>query len=950
MAEVTVRQFAEVVGIPIERLITQLGEAGLSAKQADDNINDEEKLQLLAHLRQLHGKEAEETETAEPTKVTLQRKTLSEIRVPNAQGKTTTVSVEVRKKKTYVKRGAMMGVENQRLSRLIERDRMEATQQELEEKIRQQQLESVATAQVQREAEEEKRRIEEAVMRMQQEAEAVAQANREKEEQEAKQAIIKQQATKTEHKQATEKSKTPTNNVAKAVPNTSESTPTPKEKPKTRARDNTEKKCAVVVNEKSKLSPSLSKREVRTAKTEEEKVGGKTYIKPPKTAPIAQQGTKPSPNKDRAKPAKESKSTGKETKTGKSYTQGQGQGRAVKYDTQDGQNNRRRKRSKRLINKPPELPHAFQKPTAPVVREVTLAETITVAELAQKMSIKATELIKTMMKMGIIATINQVIDQETAAIVVEEMGHIPKLLQENEIESSLIHAGERIGERKSRAPVVTIMGHVDHGKTSLLDHIRVTRVAAGEVGGITQHIGAYRVDTPRGTVCFLDTPGHAAFTAMRARGAKVTDIVVLVVAADDGVMPQTLEAIQHAKAAGVSIVVAINKIDKPNADPERVKQELVAREVVPEEWGGNTMFVNVSAKSGVGIDELLEAILLQAEVMELTAVTEGPATGIVIESRLDRGRGAVATLLIQSGTLHKGDVLLVGQEFGRVRAMLNEKGAMLEEAGPSVPVEVLGLAGVPSAGDEAFVVPDERKAREIALFRQGKFREVKLARQQAPKLEDMFSQMQANQLESTLNIVLKADVNGSAEALQDALTALSTHEVKVNIVASGVGGINESDVNLAVASEAIVIGFNVRADVGAKRVISEAGVDLRYYSVIYEAIDDIKLAVNGLLKPEIKEEIIGMAEVRDVFRSPKLGAIAGCLVIDGVVKRNNPIRVLRDNIVIFEGDLESLRRFKDDVSEVKAGTECGIGVRNYNDVKIGDQIEVYERKTIKRVS
>jgi translation initiation factor IF-2 len=949
MAEVTVRQFAEVVGIPIERLIAQLGEAGLSAKQADDPINDEEKLQLLAHLRQVHGKEAEETETVEPTKVTLQRKTLSEIRVPNAQGRTTTVSVEVRKKKTYVKRGAMMGVENQRLSQLIERERIEATQREIEEKIQQQQLESVATAQVQREAEEEKRRIE-AIIQSQQEIEAVAQAKREKEEQEAKQAIIKQQALKSESKSAssvTDKAKVPSV-AAKPTPSITESTPEPKEKPKSKAKIGSEKKCAVVINEKTKLSPSLSKREVREAKTEEGTVGGKSYVKPPKSVPpksvpVAQQNAKPP--KDKAKIPKETKSV-KETKVGRGNVQSQG--KAARYDSQETQNNitRRRKRSKRVPNKLPEVQHGFQKPTVPIVREVTLPETITVAELAQKMSVKAAELIKTMMRMGIIATINQVIDQETAAIVVEEMRHIPKLLRENEIEAGLIHAGEQAGERVSRAPVVTIMGHVDHGKTSLLDHIRVTRVAAGEVGGITQHIGAYRVDTPKGAVCFLDTPGHAAFTAMRARGAKVTDIVVLVVAADDGVMPQTLEAIQHAKAAGVSIVVAINKIDKPNTDPERVKQELVAREVVPEEWGGNTMFVNVSAKTGVGIDELLEAILLQAEVMELTAVTDGTATGIVIESRLDKGRGAVATLLIQSGTLHKGDVLLVGQEFGRVRAMLNEKGALIEEAGPSVPVEVLGLAGVPSAGDEAFVVPDERKAREIALFRQGKFREVKLARQQTPKLEDMFSQV--DQSESTLNIVLKADVNGSAEALQDALTALSNNEVKVNIVTSGVGGINESDVNLAVASEAIVIGFNVRADAGAKRVINEAGIDLRYYGVIYEAIDDIKQAINGLLKPEIKEEIIGMAEVRDIFRSPKLGAIAGCLVIDGVVKRHSPIRVLRDNIVIYEGELESLRRFKDDVNEVKAGTECGIGVRNYNDVKVGDQIEVYERKTVKR--
>jgi len=491
------------------------------------------------------------------------------------------------------------------------------------------------------------------------------------------------------------------------------------------------------------------------------------------------------------------------------------------------------------------------------------------------------------------------------------------------------------------------MGHVDHGKTSLLDYIRVTKVAAGEAGGITQHIGAYHVDTPKGTISFLDTPGHAAFTAMRARGAKVTDIVVLVVAADDGVMPQTIEAIQHAKAASVPIVVAINKIDKHGADPERVKQELVAQEVVPEEWGGDTMFVQVSAKTGEGIDELLDSILLQAEVLELTTVAEGLATGVIIESRLDKGRGAVATLLVQSGTLHKGNVLLAGKEYGRVRAMLDENGKPIEKAGPSIPIEVLGLSSVPSAGDEAVAVPDERKAREIALFRQGKYRQVKLAHQQAAKLENMFSQMQAGQV-NTLKIVLKADVNGSAEALNDALLKLSNDEVKVKIVASGVGGINESDVNLAVASSAILIGFNVRADAGAKRLINDEEVDLHYYSVIYEAIDEVKQALSGMLAPEIKEEIIGLAEVRQVFRSPKFGAVAGCLVVDGIVKRNNPIRVLRDNVVIFEGELESLRRFKEDVLEVKAGTECGIGVKNYNDVKTGDQIEIYEKTTVAR--
>jgi translation initiation factor IF-2 len=581
------------------------------------------------------------------------------------------------------------------------------------------------------------------------------------------------------------------------------------------------------------------------------------------------------------------------------------------------------------------------------VREVSLPETLTVAELAQKMSVKSSDLIKTMMKMGSMVTINQVIDQDTAAIVVDEMGHIPKLLKDNEIESGLIQAGQQAGERVPRAPVVTIMGHVDHGKTSLLDYIRRTKVAAGEAGGITQHIGAYHVDTPKGTICFLDTPGHAAFTEMRARGAKATDIVVLVVAADDGVMPQTIEAIQHAKAAEVPLVVVVNKIDKPEAEPERVKQELVAKEVVPDEWGGDTMFVHVSAKTGEGIDELLDSILLQAEVLELTTVAVGLATGVIIESRLDKGRGVVATMLVQSGSLKKGDILLAGKEYGRVRAMLDENGKPIKEAGPSIPVEVLGLSGVPSAGDEAVVVPDERKAREIALFRQGKYREVRLARQQAAKLENMFSQFKTGQLNS-LNIVLKADVDGSAEALRDALIKLSGDEVKVNIVASSVGGISESDVNLAVASNAILIGFNVRANANAKRLINEENVDLHYYSVIYEAIDEVKQAISGMLAPEIKEEIIGLAEVREVFRSPKFGLVAGCLVVDGVVKRHSPIRVLRDNVVIFEGELDSLRRFKDDVLEVKAGIECGIGVKNYSDVKVNDQIEIYEKRTVAR--
>ncbi|MBS0357998.1 MAG: translation initiation factor IF-2 [Proteobacteria bacterium] len=591
--------------------------------------------------------------------------------------------------------------------------------------------------------------------------------------------------------------------------------------------------------------------------------------------------------------------------------------------------------------------HVFEKPTAPIIHEVLIPETITVGTLAKKMSVKVSEVIKTLMKLGAMATINQVIDQDTAMIVVEEMGHTAKAQKENTVEEELARELEQSGEKIKRAPVVTIMGHVDHGKTSLLDYIRRTKVAAGEAGGITQHIGAYHVETDKGIITFLDTPGHAAFTAMRARGAKVTDIVILVVAADDGVKPQTIEAIQHAKAAKVPIIVAVNKIDKPGAEPEKVKTELANYEVIPEEWGGESMFLNISAKQGIGIDELLDSILVQAEVLELQAIEKGPARGVVIESRLDKGRGPVATILVQSGTLNKGDILLAGLEYGRVRALVDEKGHSVLSAGPSIPVEVLGLSGVPGAGQDAVVVKDESKAREIALFRQGKFREVKLAKQKKSSVETMFEQIGDTEVKK-LNVVLKADVQGSAEALADALKKLSTDEVKVEIIVSGVGGITESDVNLAIASKATVIGFNVRADAAAKRIIEQEGINLRYYSVIYDVVDDIKQALTGLLSPEFKEQIVGIAEVRDVFRSPKLGAIAGCMVTEGVVKRNNPIRVLRDNVVIYEGALESLRRFKDDASEVRQGMECGIGVKNYNDVKVGDLIEVYETVEVKR--
>ena len=594
------------------------------------------------------------------------------------------------------------------------------------------------------------------------------------------------------------------------------------------------------------------------------------------------------------------------------------------------------------------LQQAFTKPVQAVKTDVVIGETITVAELANKMATKATEIIKAMMKMGEMVTINQVLDQETAQLVAEELGHKVILRNENELEEEVLGDRDVNAEKVTRAPVVTIMGHVDHGKTSLLDYIRKAKVAAGEAGGITQHIGAYHVEMDDGKmITFLDTPGHAAFTSMRARGAKATDIVVLVVAADDGVMPQTIEAIQHAKAAGAPLVVAVNKIDKPEANPDRVEQELLQHEVISEKFGGDVQFVLVSAKKGMGIDDLLDAILLQSEVLELTAVKDGMASGVVIESYLDKGRGPVATILVQSGTLHKGDIVLCGFEYGRVRAMRDENGQEINEAGPSIPVEVLGLSGVPAAGDEATVVRDEKKAREVALHRQGKFREVKLARQQKAKLENMFSNMTEGDV-AELNIIVKADVQGSVEAIIQSLQELSTDEVKVKVVGSGVGGISETDATLAAASNAIMVGFNVRADASARRIIEAENIDLRYYSIIYELLNDVKAAMSGMLQPEFKQEIIGLAEVRDVFKHPKFGAIAGCMVTEGIVKRNNPIRVLRDNVVIFEGELESLRRFKDDVSEVRNGMECGIGVKNYNDVKVGDQIEVFEVVEIKR--
>jgi len=641
-----------------------------------------------------------------------------------------------------------------------------------------------------------------------------------------------------------------------------------------------------------------------------------------------------------AKPEGEAKDKKAPKKEKGSWTDDQQKKRGIKVRGDTGGDGWRGKKSGGK-HKTDDTQHQFVAPTEPVVHEVTIPETITVAELAHKMSVKAAEVIKTLMKMGSMVTINQVLDQETAMIVVEEMGHIAKAAALDTPESFLEEGAAVEAAAVHRAPVVTVMGHVDHGKTSLLDFIRRAKVAAGEAGGITQHIGAYHVETPRGMITFLDTPGHEAFTAMRARGAKATDLVILVVAADDGVMPQTKEAISHAKAAGVPIIVAMNKIDKPEANPERIRQELANHEVVPEDWGGDAMFVDVSAKTGQGIDNLLDAILLQAEVLELTAPKDAPAKGIIIESRLDKGRGPVATLLVQSGTLKRGDILLAGQAYGRVRAMLDENGHPINEAGPSIPVEIQGLSDVPNAGDDALGLPDEKKAREIALFRQGKYRDVKLAKQQAAKLENMFEQMAEGEIKQ-LPLIIKADVQGSYEGLTHALTRLSTGEVKVNVIHSGVGGITESDVNLALASNAVIIGFNVRADANARKLAESSGVDIRYYNIIYEAVDEVKAAMSGLLSPEKKENFLGQVEIRQVFQVPKVGAVAGCMVLSGLVKRGSRVRLLRDNVVLFDGELDSLKRFKDDVREVKEGFECGLSLKNYNDIKEGDQLEVYE--------
>jgi translation initiation factor IF-2 len=882
MTEVSIKQLATDVGTNEDKLIQQFADAGIK-KSLTDSVTQEEKTKLLEHLKLQHGEESS------PSRMTLKRTTKSTLSVAGTGGKSRAVQVEVRKKKTYVKRSAVE----------------EQAKQEAEEKAR---LEAEESARVEAEAnskkaaeEKAKRDAEEKAKREEKAAAAAAAAAK------AKEAEKQSDAEKSPEQLAAEKE-------AADILRKQEEAAIAK------AEAEAEKKA----EEAKKLAEENAARwaeEEKARKKREESADYHTTTSTYARAAEDEQEQKAEAPRRKKRKAKQN----------------------------DDNNNRRggRKGNKRQVATPSAMQHGFNKPAQPVEREVRIGETISVGELANKMAIKATEVIKAMMKMGAMATINQVIDQETATLVAEELGHKVVLVKENALEEQVMQEAESTGEKTNRAPVVTIMGHVDHGKTSLLDYIRRAKVADGEAGGITQHIGAYHVETNGNMITFLDTPGHAAFTSMRARGAKATDIVVLVVAADDGVMPQTVEAIQHARAAGVPLVVAVNKMDKEGADPDRVKNELSQHEVIPEDWGGDIQFVHVSAKSGDGIDDLLEAIVLQSDVLELTASHVGAASGVVIESRLDKGRGPIASILVQHGQLQKGDIILCGLEYGRIRAMKDENGKDIDTAGPSIPVEILGLSGVPQAGDEATVVRDEKKAREVALYRQGKFRDVKLARQQKSKLENMFANMEEGEVQE-LNIVLKSDVQGSLEAIADSLSKLSTDEVKVNIIGRGVGGITETDATLAAASNAIVLGFNVRADATARRIIETESVDLHYYSVIYDLIDEVKSAMTGLLAPEFKQQIMGLAEVRDVFKSPKLGAIAGCMVLEGQVKRSNPIRVLRENVVIYEGELESLRRFKDDVNEVRNGMECGIGVKNYNDVRAGDQIEVFEIVEVKR--
>ena len=862
MSEVTVRTLAKLVGTPVDKLLEQLAEAGMSFSGPDQVVTPTEKMKLLGFLRRTHGKSEASTEDAAPRQITLKRRKVEELTVAAGKSKTT-VNVEVRQKRTYVKRSLVEGEST------IDAEREDAVRK-LEESRRQQEAEEA-----QRQEADRKRQEDEARRR-----EAEEQERREREAEEARRRA-QDDATR----------------VRPAAPVVAAPPPAPPVRPAEPARPRDDRHRPAPRGREGGNEPGGNR------------FAGQLHLS----------------ESDRARRTARRKPGGKPT--------GRGQDRGGGRMQQGGQGGQ----------------HGFSRPTAPVVREVEIGDGITVSDLAQKLAVKGAEVVKTLFKMGMMVTINQTLDHDTAVLAVEEMGHTAVRATEKDAELALIaHAEADQGLLETRPPVVTIMGHVDHGKTSTLDYIRRTKVASGEAGGITQHIGAYHVETPKGVISFLDTPGHAAFTSMRARGAKLTDIVVLVVAADDGVKPQTIEAIKHAKAANVPVVVAINKMDKSDANPDRVKQDLIAHELVAEEYGGDVQMVPISAKTGMGIDALLESILLQSEVLELKAVRDGRASGTVVESSLDKGRGPVATVLVQQGTLRKGDYLVCGVQYGRVRALFDEAGQQVGEAGPSIPVVVLGLSGVPDAGDDFVVVEDERLAKDVAQQREAKRRESRLVKQASNRMEDIMAQMGQGNEQQVLNLVVKADVQGSVEALRESLTGLSNDMIRINVVSSGVGGITESDATLAAASKAVVIGFNVRADASARKIIERDGIDLRYFSIIYDVIDQVKQVASGLLGVEVREEIIGIAEVREVFRSSKFGAVAGSMVVEGVVKRNKPIRVLRNNTVIFQGELESLRRYKEIVDEVRMGTDCGIAVKQYNDVKPGDQIECYERIEVAR--
>ncbi len=956
MASNNVAQFATELKMPADLLLTQLRSAGVEKSSTSDPLSKDDKDKLLDHLRRTHGA----TDSGEKKKITVTRKETSEIKQADASGKSRTIQVEVRKKRTFVQRDDLVTAkaatppvidaaeqarrdeEARRQSELLARQ--EAELREKQERLAK--LESEKAEQAKAAEEQAKRDADE---RAQREAAAAAQADAAAKADAAAGAAdaaaeAKRAAAEEAKKAAAEEAKRKSDEAAKEAAERAAAT----ERARKAVADEVAQIKAMMAQPRRVIKapevpapkpkaaePSTLHKPATTAKPGEAKPGESTgngaRPKPgdKKSIKSANVASTWSDDKKRGAPGGGMKGRGAPSTGGRDGWRAGG-----------GRGGRRGGHDDRESN--------FQAPTEAIVKDVHVPETITVAELAHKMSVKASEVIKQLMKLGQMCTINQVLDQETAMIVVEEMGHKAFAAAEDDPEALLADQGEHAEfEAKPRAPVVTVMGHVDHGKTSLLDYIRRAKVAAGEAGGITQHIGAYHVDTPRGMVTFLDTPGHEAFTAMRARGAKATDIVILVVAADDGVMPQTKEAIAHAKAAGVPLVVAINKIDKQGANPDRVTQELVAEGVVPEEYGGDSPFVPVSAKIGTGIDELLEQVLLQAEVLELKAPVESLARGLVVEARLDKGRGPVATILVQSGTLRRGDVVLAGSSFGRVRAMLDENGKSVTEAGPSIPVEIQGLTEVPSAGEEAMVMADERKAREIALFRQGKFRDVKLAKQQAAKLENMFDQMAEGEVKN-LPLIIKTDVQGSQEALVGSLQKLSTSEVRVQVVHAAVGGITESDVNLATASKAVIIGFNARADAQARKLAETNGVDIRYYSIIYDAIDEIKTALSGMLAPEKRETVTGQVEIRQVILVSKVGAIAGCLVTDGVVKRTSSVRLLRNNIVIWTGEIDSLKRFKDDVKEVRAGLECGLSLKGNNEIQVGDVLEVFEVTEVAR--